>query len=87
MDSSAPGETGQLPCDLPKPYISVYHPLRTSLLLAIKNKIWSDEYINLATLLDINREDDISVTLKKASGQPVISLANSSKKEIVNIDQ
>ena len=52
-----------------------------------KNKIWADEYINLASLLDNNRQDDISVTLKKSAGQPIISLSNSSKKEIVNIDQ
>ena len=81
------GETGELPSDIPKPYTSVSHPLGASLPCAVKNKIWADEYINLASLLDINRQDDISVTLKKSAGQPIISLSNSSKKEIVNIDQ
>ena len=52
-----------------------------------KKKIWADEYINLATLLDMNRQDDISVTRKKSAGQPTISLSNPSKKEIVSIDQ
>ena len=80
------GETGELPSDIPKPYTSVSHPLGASLPHAVK-KIWADEYINLATLLDNNRHDDISVTLKKSAGQPIISLFNSSKKEIVSIDE
>ena len=76
------GETGELPSDIPKPYTSVSHPLGASLPCTVKNKIWADEYINLASLLDNNRQDDISVTLKKSAGQPIISLSNSSKKEI-----
>ena len=81
------GETGELPSDIPKPYTSVSHPLGALLPCAVKNKIWADEYVNLASLLDNNRPDDISVTLKKSAGQPIILLSNSSKKEIVNIDQ
>ena len=81
------GESGELADESPMPCTSISYPLGATLSATIRSKIWSSEYINLASLLDINHDEDISVTLKKSGGKPTISLSNSSRREINSIEQ